>query len=63
MSSISVLCQRIALARWFENLTIGVIVFNAILLGLETYPSLAGITTRRSTRPPECASPTSRWRS
>ena len=41
MSSISVLCKRIAVARWFENLTIGVIVFNAILLGLETYPSLA----------------------
>lgn len=41
MSQISGLCYRIAQARWFENLTIGVIILNAIVLGLETYPSLA----------------------
>ena len=41
MSHISALCHRIAQARWFENLTVGVIILNAIVLGLETYPTLA----------------------
>jgi voltage-gated sodium channel len=41
VSRISALCHRIAQARWFENLTVGVIILNAIVLGLETYPSLA----------------------
>ena len=41
MSQISALCHRIAQTRWFENLTVGLIILNAIVLGLETYPSLA----------------------
>jgi len=41
VSQISALCHRIAQARWFENLTVGVIILNAIVLGLETYPTLA----------------------
>jgi voltage-gated sodium channel len=41
VSQISALCHRIAQARWFENLTIGAIVLNAIVLALETYPALA----------------------
>lgn len=41
MSQISALCHRIAQTRWFENLTVGVIILNAIVLGLETFPTLA----------------------
>ncbi len=41
MSQISALCQSIVQAWWFENLTIGAIILNAIVLGLETYPALA----------------------
>lgn len=41
MSQISALCHRIAQARWFENLTVGAIILNAIVLGLETYPTLS----------------------
>jgi voltage-gated sodium channel len=41
VSQISALCHRIAKARWFENLTVGVIILNAIVLGLETFPTLA----------------------
>ena len=41
VSQISALCHRIAQARWFENLTVGAIILNASVLGLETYPALA----------------------
>jgi voltage-gated sodium channel len=41
VSQISALCRRIAQARWFEHLTVGIIVLNALVLGLETYPALA----------------------
>jgi len=41
VSQISALCHRIAQTRWFENLTVGVIILNAIVLGLETFPTLA----------------------
>jgi len=40
VSQISAVCHCIAQARWFENLTVGVIILNAIVLGLETYPTL-----------------------
>ena len=34
------LCRRIASSRWFQNGALAVIVANAVLIGLETYPAL-----------------------
>ena len=32
--------RRIVEARWFEPLMIGLIIFNAVLIGLETSPEV-----------------------
>ena len=63
VSHISALCHRIAQARWFENLTVGIIILNAIVLGLETYPTLARDYGEVLNSPTERSSSTSRWRS
>jgi voltage-gated sodium channel len=35
------LCRRIVASRWFDPLMLGVILVNAVVLGLETYDSIA----------------------
>ena len=39
--SIQTFCARFANASWFNNLIIGLIIINAIVLGLDTYPQLS----------------------
>jgi len=39
--SIQIFCARFANASWFNNLIIGLIIINAIVLGLDTYPQLS----------------------
>ncbi len=36
------LCRKMAGSSWFQNFITGVIVFAAILVGIETYPHMAG---------------------
>jgi voltage-gated sodium channel len=40
MSAVVRVCRRVAGAKWFEVLTLSVILLNAALLGLDTYPSI-----------------------
>ena len=40
MTSLSALCARIADSRKFQNTIVGVIVLNAVVLGLQTYPNV-----------------------
>jgi voltage-gated sodium channel len=34
-------CQRLVESRWFQNAVLGLIVVNALVMGLETWPALA----------------------
>ena len=36
----SAACRRIVASRWFDPLMLGIIVINAVILGLETYAEI-----------------------
>ena len=40
MQSIRLFCQSVTAASWFERVIVGLILLNAAILGLETYPGL-----------------------
>lgn len=46
-------CQRVVRASWFQNFITGVIVFAAVLVGLETKPTSSSATSheRMAARP------------